>query len=122
MNKKILIIDDNLDDTEIMTRHLKEAGYQNVLTAENGKGGIKLAEDEKPDLIILDTLLPDANGFEVCHSLKSSERIHSQIVMLTGTVDAVDAGKARAAGCDDYVVKTADYAMLLDAVKKLTAV
>lgn len=119
MNKKILIIDDNLDDTEIMTRHLKEAGYQNILTAANGKSGIKLAEDEKPNLVILDTLLPDVDGFEVCRSLKSSERINSHVVMLTGAVDAVDAKKARKAGTDDYVVKTSDCAALICAVNSL---
>ncbi len=122
MGKKILIIDDNVDDMEIMNKQLKAAGFQDFFSAGSGKEGIKMAQDHNPDLIILDTLLPDIDGFEVCRRLKQNKNLSSQVIMLTGAVDAVDAGKAREAGCDDYAVKTADCAMLLNAVKKLMAV
>lgn len=120
MGKKILIVEDTEDDLLIMKRYLKQAGYGNVITAENVAEGVKKALEEKPDLVITDTILPDGNGFEVCQEIKTKLGSESpKIIVTTGSIDAVDAVKARKAGADDYCGKTSDCAPLIEATKKL---
>lgn len=120
MAKKILIIDDNEQDKKIMKRFLNRAGYTEIDTAENGTEGIQKVGEAKPDLVILDTILPDMMGFEVCSRLRENYTSGAlKIVMTTGAVDAVDALKARQAGADDYCVKTSDCVPLLEALKNL---
>ena len=120
MGKKILIIDDNEQDRKIMKRFLNRAGYEHILMAETGEEGVKAAESRKPDLVIIDTLLPGIDGFEACRRIRETHGPATpKIVMITGSVDAVDAVKARTVGTDDYCVKTRDYAPLIEAVAKL---
>lgn len=120
MGKRILIIDDNEQDRKIMKRFLSKAGYEDILMAVTGEEGIEKAKTEDVDLIILDTLLPDTIGFEVCSKIRQIKgNAPIKIIMMTGTIDAVDAVKARQAGADDYCVKTADCGPLLQALKKL---
>lgn len=121
MGKKILIIEDNNIDLLIVKRHLNHFGYDQIITAEDGSSGIKKAIEEKPDLVILDTILPDNNGFEVCRQIReaSDGRGNPKIIITTGSVDAVDALQARRVGADDYCAKTSDCAPLLEAIRKL---
>jgi DNA-binding response OmpR family regulator len=120
MGKKILIVDDNEVDLLVIKRYLSRAGYGEIVSAVNAEEGIKKAELEKPDLIILDTLLPDSNGFEICQVIREKyNQTNPKIIIITGSMDAVDAVKARKAGADDYCAKTSDYAPLLEAVKKI---
>ena len=114
---KILIIDDNEQDRKIIKRYVGKAGYENIVMAETGNEGVEKAESEKPDLIILDTVLPDTVGFEVCKKIR--EFGDMKIIMMTGTIDAVDAVKARGAGADDYCVKTPDCSPLMEAIDSL---
>jgi two-component system alkaline phosphatase synthesis response regulator PhoP len=98
---------------------LEELGFE-VITAGNGKDGVERAMTGQPDLAVIDTLLPDTDGFEVCRQIRSlapSEKI--KIIVMTGSVDAIDAVKARRMGADDYVVKTMDMELLETAVKGL---
>ena len=120
MERKILIIDDNPQDRKIMTRFLNRAGFTRIATAENGAEGVKKVGEEKPDLVILDTMLPDMLGFEVCSRIREKHGPDApKIIMTTGAVDAVDALKARQAGANDYCVKTSDCSPLLSAVENL---
>lgn len=120
MGKKILIIDDNEDDTFIIKRYLAKAGYDEIFTAQDVGTGLKMAIDEKPDLVILDTLLPGTTGFEICAQIREAcGREFPKIVIITGSIDAVDAVKARKAGADDYCAKASDCAPLMEAVKKI---
>ena len=121
MKEKVLIIDDNEQDQKIIKRFLNKAGYEEIIMAATGQEGLKKARAEKPDLIILDTLLPDTVGFEVCCQIKQDKNVPlPKIIMMTGTIDAVDAVKAREAGADDYCVKTVDCAPLIEALKNLS--
>jgi len=121
--KKILIIDDSEQDRKIMKRFLNKAGYEQIIMAETGEEGVKKAEFEKADLVIIDTLLPGIDGFEVCRQIRQIEgSTIPRIIMITGTVDAVDAVKARRAGADDYCVKTTDFLPLIEAVKNLVEI
>lgn len=120
MGKKILIIEDNDIDLTIMQRYLTRSGYDQVITAQDAAEGVKKAFEEKPDLVVSDTLLPDGDGFEVCRQIRGSPAGQSlKIIIITGSVDAVDASKARRAGADDYCAKTSDCAPLLEAIKRL---
>ena len=120
MGKKILIVEDNQTDLLIVKRYLSHAGYDGIVSAENVAEGIKKLETERPDLIILDTLLPDGNGFEICQLIREKyNQANPKIIITTGSVDAVDALRARKAGADDYCAKTSDCAPLLEALKKL---
>ena len=99
---------------------MKEAGYSNVITAEDGKQAIEQTKAEKPDLLIIDTLLGKDNGFEVCRKIRDiGEPTSPKIIIITGAIDAVDAVKARKMGADDYCAKTSDCALLIEAVKNL---
>jgi len=115
---KILIIEDNEDHRKLMEKVFSEAGCGDVQFARDGEEGIQRGEKERPDLIILDTRLPEMDGFEACKRLRGIKNLNAKIIMTTGYVDAVDAGRARAAGADDYVVKTSDFSQLRDAVKR----
>jgi len=120
MKKKVLIIDDNDQDRKIIKRFLDKAGFKDLIFAENGEEGVKKAKSEKPDLVITDTMLPGINGFEVCRQVKAIPGpAIPKVIVVTGSVDAVDAGKARSAGADDYVVKVSDLTALVSAVEKL---
>ena len=120
MPKKILIIDDTESDRKILTRFLKREGYDDIIMAENGEEGIKMAAREQPDLVITDTNMPGTDGFETCRRIREGHgREKPKIIVMTGAIDAVDAVKARKAGADDYCVKTSDTAELLAAVKTL---
>jgi DNA-binding response OmpR family regulator len=120
MANKILIIDDSEQDRKIIKRFLNKAGYEDILTAETGEEGIGKALSERPDLIILDTMLPGSSGFEICRLIRESQGSNNpKIIIVTGTIDAVDAVKARKMGASDYCVKTSDCAPLIETVKSL---
>jgi len=120
MAKKIIIVDDNSAHNAVMISLFHEAGYSDVLVAQAGKEGLDLIYKETPDLIILDTLLPDTTGFDICKEVKDKGlSSNPKIIIMTGFIDAVDVIKARQMGADDYVVKTSDFSYLLDVVKKL---
>lgn len=120
MGKKILVIDDNSDDLFIIERCLKEAGYTEIVTAGDGNEGIRKANEERPDLIITDTILPEMDGFEVCRRVREFlDPASHKIVIITGSIDVVDAVKARKSGADDYCAKTSNFSALIDIVKKI---
>jgi len=121
MKKRILIIDDNEQDKKIMKRFLNKAGFQDISFAVTGEEGLDKADSEKPALVILDTILPGIDGFETCRRLRESKKLSGlRIIIITGSIDAVDAVKARKVGADDYCAKTSDFAPLLEAVAGLT--
>lgn len=120
MSKKLLIIDDSEQDRKIMKRYFTKAGYENISMAENGEDGVKKAEEEKPDLVISDTMLPGIDGFEVCRRIREALGPEvPKIIIMTGAIDAVDAVKAREMGANDYCVKTSDCESLIEAAKNL---
>jgi len=116
---KILVIEDNEDDVFLVKKILGDLGYQNILIAGNGEEGIEISKKENPDIIILDTILPGMNGFQVCEEIKKIGGITSKVIINTGNIDAIDATKARKVGADEYVAKTSDFQYVLEAIKKI---
>ncbi|MCK4947876.1 MAG: response regulator [Candidatus Aureabacteria bacterium] len=118
MPKKVLIIDDEPNILATLRDRLVYEGYD-VITAIDGSSGIKQAYQNKPDLIVLDIMLPDMDGHQVCRILKSTKNIKIPIIVVTSKVDAVDALKVKKSGADDFTVKTMDYKSLIEAIKRL---
>ena len=105
MNKTILIIEDEEDIRDIVAHYIKKEGYI-VKTAENGKDGISIVLNEKIDLIILDLMLPDISGYDVCREVSKGNNI--PIIMLTARNDIVDKVRGLELGADDYITKPFD--------------
>jgi DNA-binding response OmpR family regulator len=99
---KILVVDDDRKIVELITLYLKKDGYQ-VLSAFNGQQAIELARRRQPDLIVLDLMLPQVDGLDVCRVLRAESDV--PIIMLTGRSTDEDKLAGLELGADDYVTK-----------------
>jgi DNA-binding response OmpR family regulator len=99
---KILVVDDDKKIVELITLYLKKDGYQ-VLSAFNGQQAIELARRRQPDLIVLDLMLPQVDGMDVCRILRAESDV--PIIMLTGRSTDEDKLAGLELGADDYVTK-----------------
>ena len=97
---KVLVVDDESSIVNIISYNLKKEGYE-VITAEDGEEGLELALSEKPDLILLDIMMPKMDGYEVCRKIR--EKSNVPIIMLTARADEVDKVIGLEMGADDYV-------------------
>ena len=100
--KKILIVEDEKSISDIIKFNLEKEGY-GVVTAYDGKDGLEKALAEKPDLILLDIMLPYMDGFEVCRKVREQSTV--PIIMLTAKEEEVDKVLGLELGADDYVTK-----------------
>lgn len=103
MDKKVLVVDDEQSIVTLLKYNLEQAGYT-VVTAMDGEEGIKLAAEEKPDLMVLDLMLPKLDGIEVCKLLRQ-QKINVPILMLTAKDDEFDKVLGLELGADDYMTK-----------------
>jgi two-component system, cell cycle response regulator DivK len=105
VTKRILIIEDQDDNRTIMRDLLNTAGYS-LIEAVDGEEGVKLAQSERPDLILMDIQLPILDGYEATRRIRASVELKSiPIIAVTSYALSGDDVKARAAGCDSYVAK-----------------
>ena len=102
MPSRILIIEDDPDTTELIRLYLVRDGHQ-VLTASDGVQGLRLAQEDAPDLIVLDLMLPRMDGLEVCRRVRQNSQ--TPIIMLTALVEEEDRLGGLDMGADDYVTK-----------------
>jgi CheY-like chemotaxis protein len=110
---KLLIVEDNELNRDMLSRRLIRRGYDVVL-AVDGAQGLAMAGSEHPDLILLDMSLPVLDGWEVARRIKAGEETRSiPIVALTAHAMAGDEARARSAGCDDFDTKPIDIERLL---------
>ena len=106
--KKILVVDDESDVTELLQARLEAIGYE-VLIAHGGEVGLKKARAEKPDLVLLDVMMPKLNGYQVCRELKKGEDTRQiPVMMLTAKAQESDKFWGEDCGCDDYATKPFD--------------
>jgi len=104
-NELILVVDDEAGITDFVAYNLEQAGFRARVEA-CGKGALKFVESETPALVVLDLMLPDINGFEVCKALRAREATRRvPIIMLTARDDEVDKIVGLEIGADDYVTK-----------------
>ncbi len=121
MKPKILIVDDESDALEILGFKLREAGF-NPIFAKDGTRAIAAARDEKPDLMVLDLMLPEVDGLEVCKILRrDANTAKMPIIMLTARAAEMDRVVGLELGADDYVTKPFSPRELVLRIRKLLA-
>jgi DNA-binding response OmpR family regulator len=113
-NNKILIVDDEKQIVEIVKAYLEREGYRTIV-AYDGKSALTLARKEHPDLIILDLMLPEITGWDVCRTLRAESDV--PIIMLTARDDTTDKIIGLELGADDYVSKPFDPKELVSRVR-----
>ena len=115
MGNKILIVDDEKAIVDILRFNLEREGYE-VVCAYDGRAGADAAQTARPDLILLDVMLPYLNGFEVCQQIRETDKL-TPIIMLTAREEETDKVLGLELGADDYIVKPFSVRELLARVK-----
>ena len=116
-NEIILVVDDEEHIAELISYNLTSNGYK-VITANNGNDAVKLAVEEKPNLILLDLMIPGKDGYDVCKDVRSNSEIrNTPIIMLTAKSEELDKILGLELGADDYITKPFSVRELLARVK-----
>ena len=117
--KKILLVEDNEMNRDMLSRRLMRNGYE-VLLAVDGEQAVSVANADMPDLVLMDMSLPVIDGWEATRRIKSAAATaHIPVIALTAHAMAGDREKAIAAGCDDYDTKPIELARLLGKIEAL---
>ena len=116
---KILLIEDNELNRDMLSRRLIRKGFD-VILAEDGECGLELARAQKPDLILMDMSLPVMDGWAATREIRADREIaRTPIIALTAHAMSGDRERAIAAGCDDYDTKPVEFASLLGKIEAL---
>ncbi len=118
MRNKILLIDDDPTLLDLLGQYLQDSDFQ-VFTAANGTSGIKLAYNERPDLVLLDVMMPGMDGWEICARLREMTQV--PIVMVTAKSSEADKLRGFRLGVDDYVTKPFSFAELVARMQAVLA-
>ncbi|TNE48916.1 MAG: response regulator [Deltaproteobacteria bacterium] len=117
--KKILVVDDTPDIVHFLVVRLRSEGFD-TLTAYNGLDGLSIAERDRPDLIILDVMMPQLNGFQVCRKLKENPELsHIPVLFLTAKDQPSDRFWGEEVGASAYLTKPVDPRMVAQTVHEL---
>jgi two-component system cell cycle response regulator DivK len=118
MSKRILVVEDQEDNRRIVRDLLTSVGYE-LIEAHDGEAGVRLAKEQRPDLILMDIQLPVLDGYQATRRIKADPELRSiPIVVVTSYALSGDDQKAVAAGCDGYVAKPFSPRQLLATVRK----
>ena len=119
LKKKILIVDDEVDLVEMVALRLEASDFE-VIKAYDGQEGLDKARNEKPDLIVLDLMLPKIDGYKVCRMLKFDEKYKNiPIILFTAKVQEADKKLGVDVGADAYVTKPFESSELLNKISQL---
>ncbi len=114
---KILLVEDNEENRDVLVRRLERRGYQ-VVTAEDGLRAVERAAAERPDLVLMDMNLPELDGWEATRRIRAAEPTRAlPIIALTAHAMSGDREKALEAGCTDYHTKPVEFARLLSQIE-----
>ena len=114
---KILVVDDEPINLQVVANHLAAGGYQ-VLQADNGEQALQMTRSEKPDLVLLDIMMPRMNGYEVCESIRREyPAAETPVIMLTARNQVSDLVHGFGAGANDYIAKPFNKEELLARIK-----
>ncbi len=116
MPKTVLTIDDDAAITELLAMLLRTHGYE-VITANNGDEGVKAIEEKNPHIVILDLMMPDVDGWQVCKNVRKFSNV--PIVILSAIEDPSMIASALDAGADDYLVKPVSSSILIAHLNRL---
>ncbi|MBN2169968.1 MAG: response regulator transcription factor [Candidatus Krumholzibacteriota bacterium] len=118
-NERILIVDDDPQTLRMLSVSVEKAGYE-VMPAETGEEALRLAKEEGPDLVVLDLVLPDSSGLEVCRELREAPETQGiPLIMVTALGEQSDKIYGLEVGADDYMVKPIDVPELLARIRAL---
>ncbi len=118
MSKRVLVVEDQEDNMQIMSDMLSSAGYE-VIMAVTGDEGVAMAESHKPDLILMDVMLPGLDGYEATRRIKGNAALaHIPIFAVTSYAMDGEGSRAEQAGCDAYFSKPVSPRALLAVVRK----
>jgi excisionase family DNA binding protein len=113
--RKVLLVDDDHDLVELMTKVLEEDGRFEVRVATTGFDAGMMVKEYRPDIIVLDVMLPDINGKEVCHRVRADINMEEvRILCISGMVEEDRIGELRMAGADDFLHKPFEIEELID--------
>lgn len=116
---KILVVDDENYILHILDFSLGAEGYE-VLTAEDGEAAVQKCKDERPDLVVLDVMMPKMDGFEACRAIKRDPDLAgTPVILLSAKARDVDQKQGYEAGADDYITKPFSPGRLVDRVHGL---
>jgi two-component system, OmpR family, alkaline phosphatase synthesis response regulator PhoP len=119
VSKKILIVDDERNVTRMLGYFLEQEGYE-ILVVRTGMEALEKIGTEKPDLIILDIMMPDMSGFEVCEQVrKNPETFNLPVIMFSALSDSKNENRGHDAGADEYLSKLVGPDILLTHVATL---
>jgi len=118
-SRRILLVDDS-ETIRMMEKMILKKDHYEIVTAKNGKDGVAKALETKPDLILMDVVMPEMNGFEAVKRLRQEEATRSiPIVMVTTKAEAESMEAGYECGCNDYVIKPIDQLELVTKVRSL---
>src|SRR5262245_33569241 len=107
----LLVVDDELSNRDVLQRRLTRVGYR-VLTAANGRSALEIAAAERVDLVLLDVMMPEMDGFETLRRLRHSRSVSElPVIMVTARDSSEDVVEALDAGANDYITKPVDFAV-----------
>ena len=123
MTARILLVDDQADIRKLIRLTLQHLDDAEVHEADNGGDGWRMAQDLKPDLMLLDVMMPgELDGLQVCQRIKSDPKLkHIKVVLLTARGQARDREAGQQAGADDYLVKPFSPLQLIETIDRLVA-
>lgn len=117
LKASILVVDDNKANLQIIGKLLSYSGYT-VELAESGEDALKMVKDKKPDLILLDLIMPEMDGLQVCKRIKDDpQTCHIPVVFCTGNSELKDIEKCFDAGGDDYTTKPIESHLVLNRIQ-----
>lgn len=122
MSKKVLIADDNPTNRDLLSdilERFKPYGLE-ILNAVNGAEALEIAKKEKPELVLLDIMMPDVSGYEVCQKIKDDpELANVYVIMVSAKTQQEDRKQAVHAGADEYVTKPYDIRLVRERVQAI---
>ncbi len=120
---RILVVDDNHDNAEIVRNYLESTKDFLVVVAYDGDEALRRFDESRPDLVLLDVMMPGRDGWEVCRAMKSdpAHAARTRIIMLTARDQLSDRRVALQSGADDFLEKPLDLSKLLTAVRRNAA-
>ncbi len=118
---KVLIVDDELFTVDMLETFLQINGYETI-GAYNGQDGLALAQIESPDVMLLDLMMPDLEGYEVCKQLRAfPQTAKLPILIISARTSQVDKDRAFGAGADGYLIKPIQFPTLLTELNRVLA-
>ncbi len=120
MKIKILLVDDEADVLDVLGKKLENEGFV-TLKASDGNEGLAKAREEKPDLILLDIMMPGKDGFSLLRDLRSDQQLcEVPVIMVSAKSEAGSLFQGRDLGATDYLIKPVDFDQLLKYIRKYT--